>query len=117
MHDSPAVGPAARLPHAEFVAIVALLMALNAMAVDVILPALQQIGSSLAVVDENRRQLPLTAYIVAFGSAQLFYGPVSDRYGRRPVLLVGLAIYAIGCIGGAVATSFGQLLAMRAVQG
>ena len=117
MHDSPAVGPAARLPHAEFVAIVALLMALNAMAVDVILPALQQMGSSLSVADENSRQLPQTAYIVAFGVSQLFYGSISDRYGRRPVLMVGLAIYALGCVGGAMATSFPQLLAMRAVQG
>ena len=85
--------PAARMPHVEFVAMVALLMALNAMAIDVILPALQQMGESLAVADENTRQLPLTAYIAFFGLSQLVYGTLSDHFGRRPVLLFGLAIY------------------------
>jgi DHA1 family bicyclomycin/chloramphenicol resistance-like MFS transporter len=109
--------PAARIPYVEFVTMVALLMALNAMAVDIILPALQQMGASLAVADENTRQLPLTAYIIFFGVSQLFYGTVSDRLGRRPVLLFGLAVYALGCLGAAVATSFEMLLLMRAVQG
>jgi DHA1 family bicyclomycin/chloramphenicol resistance-like MFS transporter len=117
MSDSPAEHPAARLPHAEFVAMVALLMAPNAMAVDVLLPALQQMGRSLAVADENTRQLPLTAYILAFGASQLLYGPIADRYGRRPVLMLGLAVYVLACMGAAAATGFGWLLAMRAVQG
>jgi MFS transporter, DHA1 family, multidrug resistance protein len=114
IRDEP---PAARMPYVEFVTMVALLMALNAMAIDIILPALQQMGASLAVSDENTRQLPLTAYIIFFGISQLLYGTVSDRFGRRPVLLFGLAVYAIGCTGAAIAGSFEMLLVMRAVQG
>lgn len=117
MSQSLAEPRALRLPHWEFVTIVALLMALNAMAIDVILPALQQMGESLSVADENTRQLPLTAYIVLFGLSQLIYGTISDRFGRRPVLLLGLAIYVIGCIGSAFADSFAMLLAMRGLQG
>jgi DHA1 family bicyclomycin/chloramphenicol resistance-like MFS transporter len=117
MSESPAAPPAARLPHIEFVSMVALLMALNAMAIDVILPALQQMGESLAVVDENTRQLPVTAYVALFGLSQFVCGTLSDHFGRRPVLLVGLAIYVLGCLGAALAGDFATLLAMRGVQG
>ena len=97
---------------------VALLMALNAMAIDVILPALQQMGAASGSPTRTRRQLPLTAYIVAFGVSQLVYGPVSDRFGRRPVLMVGLVdLYARLHRRAPSATSFPQLLAMRAIQG
>jgi DHA1 family bicyclomycin/chloramphenicol resistance-like MFS transporter len=116
--EDPAKPPAAAaMPYVEFVAMVALLMALNAMAIDVILPALQQMGASLAVHDENARQLPLTAYVAVFGVSQIFYGPLADRYGRRPVLLFGLAVYALAGFGAAVAGNFTMLLAMRALQG
>ena len=74
MSEIPAAPPAARLPHAEFVTMVAFLMALNAMAIDVILPALQQMGESLGVTDENARQFPLLAYIAFFGLSQIVYG-------------------------------------------
>jgi DHA1 family bicyclomycin/chloramphenicol resistance-like MFS transporter len=116
--DETAKPPAAAaMPYAEFVGMIALLMALNAMAIDIILPALQQMGASLDVADENARQLPLTAYIVFFGASQIFYGPVSDRYGRRSVLLVGLALYSLGSLGAVFATDFEMLLAMRGLQG
>ena len=108
---------AASLPYAEFVAMVAFLMALNAMAIDVILPALQQMGVSLSVADENARQFPITAYIAFFGASQLVYGPLSDRFGRRPLLIAGLALYTLGSLGAASAGSFEVLLAMRALQG
>jgi DHA1 family bicyclomycin/chloramphenicol resistance-like MFS transporter len=96
---------------------VAFLMALNAMAIDVILPALQQMGASLGVADENTRQLPITAYVAFFGVSQLLYGTLSDHFGRRPVLLFGLVIYVLGCIGAATAGNFPMLLAMRGIQG
>ena len=117
MSQNAVAPPAIRLPYPEFVAMVALLMALNAMAVDVMLPALQQMGENLGVAAENPRQLPLTTYILLFGVSQLFYGPVSDRFGRRPVLLFGLGVYAAACIGAAFSGDFAFLLAMRAVQG
>src|SRR4029078_6886067 len=117
MSEDPAAPAAARLPYAEFVTMVAFLMALNAMAIDVILPALQQLGPSLGVADENTRQLPITAYVAFFGLAQLIYGTLSDHFGRRPVLLFGLVVYVIGCLGAAMAGNFPLLLAMRGVQG
>jgi DHA1 family bicyclomycin/chloramphenicol resistance-like MFS transporter len=117
MSEDLAAHPGARMPHAEFVAIVALLMALNAMSIDVILPALQQMGESLSVADENTRQLPITAYIAFFGLSQLVYGTISDHFGRRPVLLAGLAIYVISSFGAALAGDFTTLLVMRGIQG
>ncbi len=117
MTESSSEPARARLPYWEFVTIVAFLMALNAMAIDVILPALQQIGASLDVADENARQLPLTAYIAVFGLSQLAYGTISDHFGRRPVLIFGLVVYVIGCTGAAFSDNFPLFLAMRGLQG
>ena len=105
------------IPRWEFISLAAALMAMNALAVDVMLPGLQQIGSSLGVEDENHRQFVITAYILGFGAAQLLYGPISDRYGRRPPLLVGLAIYVGAALAAVFAPSFGMLLALRFTQG
>ena len=73
-----ATGPGKR----EFVALVAALMASNALAIDAMLPALPAIGEALGVAEENRRQLVITSYLLGFGMAQLIYGPLADRYGR-----------------------------------
>ena len=67
----------------EFIALMALLMALNALAIDIMLPGLQEIGASLGVENENHRQYVISAYLIGFAFAQLLYGPVSDRFGRR----------------------------------
>lgn len=101
----------------EFIAIAAALMAANALAIDIMLPGLQQIGESLGIADENHRQYVISAYIAGFGVAQLGFGPVSDRFGRRKPLLVGLAIYVLAAISAAFAPSFAILLALRALQG
>ncbi len=101
----------------EFIAMMALLMALNALAIDVLIPALQQIGSALAVADENTRQLTLTAYVASFGFSQIIFGPFSDAYGRKKVLLSGMIVYIIGALFAAAASDFTMLLAMRAIQG
>jgi DHA1 family bicyclomycin/chloramphenicol resistance-like MFS transporter len=79
----------------EFVIIIAALMATNAIAIDAMLPALPEIGRALQVAEENRVQLVITAYLLGFGFAQIFYGPLSDRFGRRPVLLASLVAYTI----------------------
>jgi len=105
------------IPRAEFMALAAALMALNAMAIDVMLPALQQIGAALGVEDANSRQLVISAYIAGFGAAQLFYGPIADRFGRRGPLLFGLTAYIITAFACAFAPTFGVLLAMRFLQG
>ncbi|MCV0397115.1 MAG: multidrug effflux MFS transporter [Rhizobiaceae bacterium] len=109
--------PTLPIPRWEFIALAAALMALNALAIDVMLPAMQQIGESLGVADENSRQLVITAYIVGFGGGQLFFGPVSDRLGRRGPLLLGLAVYVLAALGAAFAPSFTMLLVLRFIQG
>ncbi|WP_051630530.1 multidrug effflux MFS transporter [Afifella pfennigii] len=109
--------PASPIPYVEFVALVATLMALNALAIDVILPALDNISGEFALADENSRQFVVTAYVIGFGAAQLAWGPLSDRFGRKPVLLVGLVIYGLGALAAGLATGFSMLLACRLIQG
>ena len=113
----PETGFALSIPRWEFIAMAAALMALNALAVDVMLPGLQQIGASLGVENENHRQYVISAYILGFGGAQLFYGPISDRFGRRGPLLFGLAVYIAAAFAAAFAPSFAVLLGLRFVQG
>lgn len=101
----------------EFIALAAALMAINALAIDIMLPALQQIGASLGVENENHRQYVITAYIGGMGLALLAYGPASDRFGRRGPLLFGLSVYIIAALAAAFAPSFEILLALRFIQG
>lgn len=107
----------ARPGFAEFVLLMAALMSLNAFAIDAMLPALPALGGELGVADENRRQLVITFYMLGFGATQLTWGPLSDRYGRRPVLLAGLLLYALFALLAGLATSFPTLLGARALQG
>ena len=101
----------------EFVALTACLMALTAFSVDIMLPALPQIRADYGLADPNAAQLVVSAYVGGFALGQLFMGPISDRYGRKPVLLVGLAAYAAAAFACLVADSFSGLLAARLVQG
>ncbi|RWK43966.1 MAG: Bcr/CflA family efflux MFS transporter [Mesorhizobium sp.] len=105
------------IPRWEFIALCAALMALNSLAIDIMLPALQQIGASLGVENENHRQYVIAAYILGFGGGQLFFGPISDRFGRRGPLVVGLVIYVAAAGAAAIAPSFAILLLCRVVQG
>ncbi len=91
---------------AEFVAIVALMMAVTAISIDNLLPAFPAIQARFGVADANHLQLLVYVYMIGFGLAQIVYGPVSDALGRRPVLLGGLAIYAAGTALAMVAPSF-----------
>ena len=101
----------------EFIALMAFLMALNALAIDIMLPGLQQIGSALNVTNENHRQYVVSAYLIGFGIAQLFYGPVADRFGRRKPMLFGLGVYVVSSLAVTLVPSFGALLALRFIQG
>ena len=102
---------------AEFVALMAALMAVNALAIDAMLPALPAIGDALAVAEENNRQLVISFYLFGFGAAQLIYGPISDRIGRKTILAVSLGFYALFGLVSGLASSFPLLLAARAAQG
>jgi DHA1 family bicyclomycin/chloramphenicol resistance-like MFS transporter len=101
----------------EFVILMAALMALGALGIDSMLPNLPAIGQSLGVADENRRQLIITTYLLGLGGSQVIYGPLADRFGRRPVLLVGLFLYVGFSLLAAVSSSFDFLLVARVLQG
>src|SRR5688500_19663542 len=99
------------------VALLAGLMALNAFAIDAMIPALPAIGESLSVAQENHRQLVVVAYMIGFGSTQLIWGPLAARFGRKPVLVAGIALYAAFALLAAVAGSFTVLMAAWVLQG
>jgi DHA1 family bicyclomycin/chloramphenicol resistance-like MFS transporter len=101
----------------EFVALAAALMATQAIAVDAMLPALPTIVRQLQVADENHGQWIITIYIAGVGIGQLFWGLMSDRFGRRPVLLCGIGMYVLASAGCAISGSFTALLAWRALHG
>ena len=101
----------------ETVALLAGLMALNAFAIDAMIPALPAIGEQLGVADENRRQLVVVAYMLGFGVGQLFWGPLADRFGRKPILGIGIALYAGFALLCAIAASFELLIAGRIAMG
>lgn len=100
-----------------FVALTAALMATNALAVDSMLPALPEMAEALGIAADNQRQWIITAYLLGFGVSQIFYGTISDRYGRRPVLLFGLVVYVLASIGAALSNSFETMMVARVIQG
>jgi MFS transporter, DHA1 family, multidrug resistance protein len=101
----------------EFVAMMASVMALNALAIDAMLPAFSAIGASLHVGEANSLQFIITAYLFFNAVGSLVAGPLADRYGRRPIMLLSIAFSAIGGLASAIATSFEALLIVRAVHG
>ncbi len=106
-----------RMGAKETVALLAGLMALNAFAIDAMIPALPSIGDDLGVSDENRRQLVVVAYMLGFGSTQLIWGPLADRFGRKPVLAAGVTLYTFFALLCGLASSFPLLIAARAAMG
>jgi len=101
----------------ETVALLAGLMALNAFAIDAMIPALPDIGSELGVATENRRQLVVVAYFFGFGVGQIFWGPLADRFGRKPILATGVALYAGFALLCGIAGTFELLIAGRIAMG
>ena len=101
----------------EFVVVIASIMALNPLAMDMMLPALPDIASAFHIVVANRPQAVLSTFLIGFGVGQFAMGPLSDRFGRRPVLLGGMTLYAIASLLAIAAPSFETLLLARALQG
>jgi DHA1 family bicyclomycin/chloramphenicol resistance-like MFS transporter len=101
----------------ETIALLAGLMALNAFAIDAMIPALPDIGRSLNVVHENDQQLVVVAYFLGFASTQLFWGPLADRFGRKPILAAGVTLYMLFAILCGLAGSFALLIAGRVAMG
>jgi DHA1 family bicyclomycin/chloramphenicol resistance-like MFS transporter len=105
------------LPLREFMALMALLMSMTAMSIDIMLPALPEIGASLGVPDTAQLPLVVTVFMVGMAIGQLVWGPLADRFGRRRPLLLGLALFVLATIVAATTQSFQQFLAARFFQG
>jgi len=101
----------------ELVCLVAFLMSLNALAIDGMLPALDEMASELGAADGNRRQLVVAVFLLANGLGCLVPGAFADRYGRRPLLFFSLCTYALLSLFISVVQSFDMLLIARGLQG
>jgi DHA1 family bicyclomycin/chloramphenicol resistance-like MFS transporter len=103
--------------NSEFIALMALLMSLIALAIDTMLPALSAIGGELGVSDANHNQLIISIFILGMALGQVFYGPLSDTTGRKPAIYLGTVIFMLGCVISLFASSFSIMLAGRLLQG
>ncbi|MCA9950574.1 MAG: multidrug effflux MFS transporter [Anaerolineales bacterium] len=102
---------------AEFVALISLMMALTAVSIDAMLPALPQLGRDLQVQNANDRQLVVSMIFLGLAVGQLFFGPLSDSFGRKPAIYIGLVLFMGGALLCMLAISFPMLLAGRLLQG
>ena len=112
--DSP---PHPGLGFVPFVLMIAALQAMAALGVDSMLPNLPAMSDTFHLTQDNQRQLVITAYLIGFGLPQIIYGPLADRYGRRPVLLAGCLIYVAFSALAAFSPTFPLLIAARVLQG
>ena len=104
------------MPPAVIVLLLSLLLGLQPVTTDLYLPALPVLTTGFAA-PMHQAQLTLTALLLAFGVSQLVWGPLSDRFGRRPILLIGLSAYVLAAIGSTLAPSMTALIVWRTVQG
>ena len=102
---------------AEFVAMMAMSMALTALSVDIMLVVLPDIASDFSLLDANAQQFVITIYMAAFATGHLVVGPISDRIGRKPVLIGGFLVYGAGTVVAILSQSFEALLVARVIQG
>ena len=112
-----AEAPTLPVPQWELVTMVAALMALNALAIDIMLPGLSNISEHYGLLRDNDQQLVIFAYIAGFGAPQLVFGPISDRFGRKGLLSLCLIGYAVGALACIMTSSFTTLLIARFIQG
>ena len=101
----------------EFIVLIAALSSIVALSIDIMLPALPQIGESFAISDDNDRQAVLVVFMLGFGCAQILFGPLSDRFGRKAVLVPALLFYAVAAVADAFVDSYTALLLLRLAQG
>ncbi|MFC6199027.1 multidrug effflux MFS transporter [Ponticaulis profundi] len=113
MSATPQSSASPNISTPEFVAMTACLMALNALAIDVMLPAMSEIGRALNVSNPNDAQFIVVVYMFGFGFSQLVWGPVTDRFGRKRVLTGVLIAYVLFSLGCTLAQDFTSLLIWR----
>lgn len=116
--NSRATGVAAhRLGERELIVMVALIQSLQALAIDAMLPALPLISDELHIGHSNHRQLVVGLFLGGVACGSLIPGPLADRFGRRKVLLVSLALYVVLSLACALATEFNTMLILRGIGG
>jgi DHA1 family bicyclomycin/chloramphenicol resistance-like MFS transporter len=111
------MSPRLRLSQGEFIALIAMLFATIALSIDAMLPALPEIARTLSPDDPNRAQLVITSFVFGMGLGTLLAGPLSDRFGRKPVILAGSALYCMAALVCWLAESLDVLLAARVIMG
>jgi DHA1 family bicyclomycin/chloramphenicol resistance-like MFS transporter len=109
--------PERQLSFPEFVALLAMLFATIAFSIDAMLPALTAIAADLSPGAVNRAQLVVTVFVLGMGLGTLFWGPISDSYGRKRIVIFGIGLYAAAAMVAAQAQTLEVLLAARFVQG
>ncbi|WP_170463432.1 multidrug effflux MFS transporter [Ruegeria arenilitoris] len=106
-----------RMSRGEFIALIAMMFATIAFSIDAMLPALPNIGAQLSPDDINKAQLILTSFVLGMGIGTFFTGPLSDAFGRKPVIYVGSALYIISAAAAWASSSLEVLLIARICQG
>ncbi len=106
-----------RMSRGEFIALIAMMFSTIAFSIDSMLPALPEIGAQLSPDDINRAQLILTSFVLGMGIGTFFTGPLSDAFGRKPVIYGGVALYIVASAVAWASSSLELVLAARVAQG
>ena len=101
----------------EFIIVMASLMSLVALSIDALLPAISDISKTIHIVDPKNNQLFITMIFLGLGFGQLISGPLSDSFGRKPVIYVGFIIFALASLVCVFATSLEMMIVGRVLQG
>ncbi len=114
----PAKQPEYRMGQRELLTLLSAIMALMALGIDLMLPAFDDIREAFDLgLNSPRTGQVITVFFMGTAVAQLAWGPIADRFGRKPVLYAGVIIYVIGAAGSALAPTFALLLVSRFVWG
>lgn len=101
----------------EFITLTAVIISITALSIDIMLPALPDIGADLGTGHQNDAQLVVSVLILGMGIGQLLLGPMSDCFGRKPIIVTGFIIFTLGCLLSIFSTRFETMLAGRIIQG